>query len=355
MLGRLAEHIDKELFLQSLFKEIFDYEQMIIDLFVSNSCNLNCQHCYFLDYRPQDNPLSLKKWGDIIDECIRAGIKHFHFSGKEPFCDSRVPELLDSLNRLARTHSLRYGVVTNGTNITVDELHRIINSNLSYLEFSLEGDANYNYSIRKTDSFNCIYNLVKSLSNTSKINITSTYFGDNLHELANMIDEFRKIGVKKFNIAPFMKYHDNELKPLEELSVQQMIDLVTHFRCYLKVAKNEAIDIRICFTKEQSYEMFLTENSLTPDINHYIYDGERMIYQFGNSILEVNYPLLYIPFLKQMIITTDGFVIPCADDIHYNKLDEISIGSVKEQSLESILSTRKEYISSYVNYNLRTK
>lgn len=355
MIAKLVEHIDKELFIQSLHREVSNCEQTIVDLFVSNSCNLHCRHCYFLNYQPQAIPLSLEKWKDIIDDCIRVGIKHFHFSGKEPFCDSRVPELLDYLNHLAQTRSLKYGLVTNGTKLTSNELQKIVNSNLSYLEFSLEGGPNYNLNIRKSNSFECIYNLINTLRDTSKINITSTYFGDNLFELEGMIDEFRKIGIMKFNIAPYMKFVDTVLSPVKQLDIHKMIDLINHFRNYLEASRHEAIDIRICLSKEQAYEMFRNENCLTHDIKRYIYYGERMIYQIRKSILEISFPLLYIPFLKQMIITTDGLVIPCADDIHYKNIDEISIGSIRDESMESIMSKRKEYIFSHVNNYLQTR
>ena len=39
-----------------------------------------------------------------------------------------------------------------------------------------------------------------------------------------------------------------------------------------------------------------------------------MKYQRGNKVLEFSYPLLSIPFLNELVVTHDGYIISCADD-----------------------------------------
>lgn len=353
MIGKLAEYIEKDSFVRSLSQTISRSEQIVMDLFVSNTCNLHCKHCYFLDYRPKGDPLSLQKWYDIIDESIEVGIRHFHFSGKEPFCDQNVPLLLDRINQLSRIHDLRYGLVTNGTMLTTKYLQELIDSNLSYIEFSLEGDVEFNSKVRGSNSFDSIYSLIKSIPNKTKLNITSTFFGDNNYDLENMIDKFVNIGISKFNIAPYLKFDNKFLFPIDELGYQRMIDLVDYFRCYLEKYKTESIDIRICVSRRQAFDMYMNANILSDAINKYVFNRKKIVFEVGRNVLEMNFPLLYIPYLTQIIITNDGIIIPCADDIHYKNLHEISIGEISNCNMKSVMAKRKEFIFTYINQKIR--
>lgn len=161
MIGKLSGQIDKDSFMINMSNRISQYDHIIMDLFVSNVCNLHCKHCYFLDYKPRGEPLTLQKWYSIIDDSIAEGIRNFHFSGKEPFCDKRIPLILDYLNRLSAKCKIRYGLVTNGTLLTPLYLQGLIDSNISYIEFSLEGDYLYNSQIRGINSYETIYELIR--------------------------------------------------------------------------------------------------------------------------------------------------------------------------------------------------
>lgn len=355
MIGKLSEYIDHEAFVKSLSDTISQHEQIIVDLFVSNQCNLHCKHCYFLDYKPIGTPLTLQKWYDIINNCIDVGIKHFHISGKEPFCDQRILSIIEHLNKLASIHDLKYGLVTNGTLLSTEYLQELLNSNMSYIEFSLEGDIEYNLKIRGKNSYESIYSLINEVSDKKKINITSTYFGDNLHNIKQMFDKYINIGITKFNIAPYQKYDSNNLLPLDELSYIKMIDLIIYFRHYLEEKKEQPIDIRICVSRRHAYDMFINNNILTSDINQFLFNQKKIVYKLGDNILEVNYPLLYIPYLPQIIITNDGMIIPCADDIHYKKVYEISLGNIIDHDMNYILSKRKDYIYNFINQQLKNE
>ena len=328
------------------------YNHVIFDMFVSNVCNLKCRHCYFLDYKPKESSLTLQQWNNIIDDCISSGIKHFHFSGKEPFCDQRVPLLLEKLNDISKDHDVEYGVVTNGTMLDAEYLTNLIKSHLSYLEFSLEGDSTFNQKIRGTNSFDSILNLLSGISNKSKLNITSTYFGNNLQDLQNMIIMFSNIGVSKFNIAPFLKFERKALLPAEELNYNLMVDLICSMREFLDITKEKSLDVRICVTRRQAFDMFKCKNALTEDIENYIYKGDPFLYNINGNLLEVNFPLLFIPFLSQLVVTTDGLIIPCADDIHYMNLNELALANMKCDDIEAVIKKRSDFISTYINQKL---
>ena len=78
-----------------------------------------------------------------------------------------------------------------------------------------------------------------------------------------------------------------------------------------------------------------------------------MKYQRGNKVLEFSYPLLSIPFLNELVVTHDGYIISCADDIHYKYLDKIALPNVNivKNSFAEILQARHEFIltKNYLN------
>ena len=354
MLEKLSQYIDKETFVKNVLERVECNYGIIFDSFVSNKCNLHCSHCYFLDYRPTKAPLTLERWDQIIDECISCGIKHFHFSGKEPFCDERIFQLLSKLDLLQNEHNLFYGLVTNGTYIDSPKCNELLDTNISYLEISLEGSSYYNNSIRGHKHFKIVNNLINNIKNKHKINITSTVSNDNIESLILMLSYMIKVGVTKFNIAPLLFFKNNKLKSINDVDYKIMLDLITKCSNLLLDIKDhkEEIDIRICLSEKQAFELFTNENILSDYIHKYIYDGKEFVLHIGNHILEINFPLIYIPFLSQMVATNDGYIISCADDIHYKNIDEIHLGNIDSESISQILEKRKKFITNFLIHKL---
>lgn len=71
-----------------------------------------------------------------------------------------------------------------------------------------------------------------------------------------------------------------------------------------------------------------------------------MKYQRGNKVLEFSYPLLSIPFLNELVVTHDGYIISCADDIHYKYLDKIALPNVNivKTVCRNIASEKRIYL-----------
>lgn len=349
MIKKLKEYIDYETFIMNVTNRIQLHENIIIDSFISNTCNLKCPHCYFLDYKPIRNPLLFGDWSRLIGDFMEQGVRHFHFSGKEPFCDERIPAILSSLDSVAKERKLIYGFVSNGTCFNSEDINSLLNSNLSYLEISIDGNYEYDSKIRGASHYSIIKNNIIGVKDRSKINMTSTIFHDNHQELEEMICEFAELGINKFNFAPFCTFAKEKLQPTNEIGVSSMLLFIE--RCLMilkKIAKQKPIDIRICLTKKQALNLFKNDNLLSNKISDFILNGKEIIYIINGNILEINYPLLNIPYLYQMVITHDGFVIPCADDIHYEKIYEMSLGNVLDCSTNEIMTKREKYITDYL-------
>jgi len=80
-----------------------------IHYFLGNSCDLNCDFCFW-DMRIPDIPLSQKK--RIIDEIKKTGIKKLTISGGEPTCNRDFLKIIkygyqNGLEIILHTHGLR--------------------------------------------------------------------------------------------------------------------------------------------------------------------------------------------------------------------------------------------------------
>lgn len=355
MIRLLKEYIDTKAFVKSVNDRLLHNDCLIIDSFISNNCNLKCKHCYFGDINPVSDAVSFEIWENFITEAIDSSVRHFHFSGKEPFLDNRIFPILDLLSKNKDRNNLFYGTVSNGTSLDSKKCNEILETNISYFEVSVEGTKNYNDTIRGAGKYDIVYELISKIDHKDKINTTSTIFENNHSELISMMNAFRKIGVYKFNFAPILYYSSSQLAPYKTLSYQSILNFISKCQDYIDKDKDsKSIDIRICLTKQMAYDLFTNENLLTPQIEKCVFEGEKMKFQKENKIIEFNFPLLNIPFLNGLVITHDGYVIPCADDIHYNNIQELALPkiNIKKNSFQEILRSRNKFINKYLQANL---
>ena len=152
-----------------------------------------------------------------------------------------------------------------------------------------------------------------------------------------------------------MEFSKEAMMPDKETSIEKLLsfysgccDLISD----LPDDTGEIVDIRICLSQEQAYKLFLTDNILTDEIRQFIYEGKDIVKRMGKHIVEINYPMLYIPYLSQLVITHEGYVIPCADDIHYQRLNSISLGNIMHESMNDIFQKRYDYIKEYLTSQL---
>ena len=349
MIKKVADYIDRKLFLQDVLSKVEKVDNIIVDSFVSNSCNLNCKHCYFLDYSPKMNSLPLEKWEELLFQWIDKGVKHFHFSGKEPFCDNKIQILLSHLNAYS-DNSLYYGLVTNGT-VNPIVFQELLQTNISYMEISIEGMASFNGQIRGNTHFQTVEKLISRLEDKSKINLTTTVFEQNINELTSLIRHFALMGIDKFNFSPYLEFSKSAISPISELSSHSILKFLKNCIKFLSsdnVLENP-INIRVCLTESQCYTLFMAENFLTEKIQNYLYNGQPLTIMLGKHVLEIVFPLLTIPYMSQLVTTHDGYIISCADDIHFENIEEISLGNVWRLNIEDILIRRKQFIIDYIN------
>ncbi|MBL7078271.1 radical SAM protein [Candidatus Shapirobacteria bacterium] len=89
-----------------------------IHYLLGNSCNLNCDFCFW-DSRLPNFPIEFKK--KIVDQIISTGIKKVTVSGGEPLCDKDFMDILTYMHKAG----LEIVLHTNGLKITQRSLKKI--------------------------------------------------------------------------------------------------------------------------------------------------------------------------------------------------------------------------------------
>ena len=250
--------------------------ELTVDLFISDICNLNCKHCYFGTTRTIGPPLTLKNWKYIIESLYINGVRHFHISGKESSLDNRTIEIVAFIKSLKGTYS---GVVSNGTGNHLF-YNSLVNEGIDYLEFSIDGlEKTHNY-IRGKKVFSQLINLLKSLSlNSNIIDISTCLNRNSIDEYFSLVDICMDFGIKKFFATPYL-YKGNgksfSFFSITPLVLSQLIEMSFKF---LEAKPNKKIVMRYCIPHEMTYSMIENSPFFERILIDYLTGKTNLIYQ----------------------------------------------------------------------------
>jgi len=113
-----------------------------IHYLLGNSCNLNCDFCFW-GFKLPSFPLEFKK--KIVDQIVSTGIKKVTVSGGEPLCDKHFMDILAYMHEMG----LEIVLHTNGLKITQQSLKKI-SVFISRISLTMDGiDEDILFQMRK--------------------------------------------------------------------------------------------------------------------------------------------------------------------------------------------------------------
>lgn len=107
---------------------------MLVSWNTTSACNLTCRHCYRDAGEKSKEELTTPEGMTLIDEIARAGFKIMIFSGGEPLLRPDIYTLIEH----ARKSGLRPVLGTNGTLITGEVAHRLMEAGTAAIGISLD-------------------------------------------------------------------------------------------------------------------------------------------------------------------------------------------------------------------------
>ncbi|NQU19303.1 radical SAM protein [bacterium] len=163
----------------------------VLQISVTNRCNLQCTSCNVWRQDNSDSELGLSDIKDILDESAKWGIKEVHLLGGEPLLREDWPEIA----KYVKKKELSLVICTNGTLINENMVAKIIECRVDILSVSLDGAKEKTHdSLRgQKGAYNKILrgiNLLNEFDNSirPKVVLILTVSKKNLLELKEYID-----------------------------------------------------------------------------------------------------------------------------------------------------------------------
>lgn len=120
---------------------------------VTYKCNLRCKTCpWWREDVTQTNLNKIKERQELsttevkkaVDSIKKIGIRDFHLTGGEPFIRQDITEIINYIKK--KGFHLR--ITNNGTCITQEHIENLVNNNVDFLTFSLDGTKDIHDNIR---------------------------------------------------------------------------------------------------------------------------------------------------------------------------------------------------------------
>lgn len=151
----------------------------MLNIYITNACNLKCKHCFMLSGKKLENELTLGDWMKVLTSFKENGGEFVTFSGGEPLMFKKFPQIISHAHDLG----LKSTVLSNGL-LWSDKLIHDLASFIDEIQFSLDGvDEETNSMIRGSGHFEKVVDTIVKFANAGvKTSVATTFTYDNLNE-----------------------------------------------------------------------------------------------------------------------------------------------------------------------------
>lgn len=174
---------------------------LVVQLFLTNSCNLKCEHCFAEEFKTEnDNPeLTDHEWISLATELRRLGVFELSVTGGEAFARRNVLALLTDI---ASLEFPRFTIYTNGTLITPPLAEALTKLRIKQIVVSIDGTEATHDRIRGVSgAFNRALEGVRMLvSKGVNTRIEFTAMRHNYTELPALVELVMRIPVSSISV-----------------------------------------------------------------------------------------------------------------------------------------------------------
>lgn len=205
----------------------------MLNVYLTNACNLSCPHCFMKAGKKLDNELTKEEWIRVLSEFKKCGGESVTITGGEPLMHPGFQSII----RAANQQGLKITVLTNGI-LWDDALIDDLSTLLTEVQISIDGvDDVSNGKIRKLGTFDQIVNNVIRFSNIGvRVSVATTFTKENIYSASRYAELMNKINVatdKKVvfkltkKILPGRETHYTEAENIEyEKKIRQVEKLI---------------------------------------------------------------------------------------------------------------------------------
>lgn len=230
----MLDQIKKKVFLQIKKFETKQHELNYLFWECTARCNLNCLHCgsdCSKNSTYQDMPL--KDFLSALDT-IKNPAKNFMvvLTGGEPL----LREDLGICGREIRKRGMRWAMVSNGHQYTLEKQNELLNAGMGALTISLDGlEKNHNWLRNNTSSFAKVESAIALAASAKRLNfdVVSCVNQRNFKELDAIYDFLLEKGVKAwrlFTIIPIGRAKENKELQVDDAEFKALMDFIASKR-----------------------------------------------------------------------------------------------------------------------------
>jgi len=291
----------------------------------TNACNLKCKHCYQRADKHSSDELSTTEAKSIIDQLDDLNVSSIAFSGGEPLMREDFFEVAE----YAAKRGLYVSVATNGTMLTENNVERLKESKISYVEISLDSSKpSLHDSFRGVrGSFN---RTVEGIKNTVKAGlftgVATVLTRENLYEIHEIIELTKNIGVGRIIVFNFIPTGRGKEIVDIDLYPEQRENLLKYLYKELSSGSIEALSTAPQYARVCIQQSLANGQSMTAPTHFAAMDLPRKTKQLAEFLGGCGVGRLYCA------IQPNGLVTPCV-------FMPIVIGDLRKQSLREIWST----------------
>jgi radical SAM protein with 4Fe4S-binding SPASM domain len=186
--------IKKPLSIHAPFLVVWDF---------THKCNLSCKHCYSNSGAASDQELTTKEALAVVDQLVDSGVTALAFSGGEPLTRKDFFEVA----RYAADRGLYISVATNGTLLTKENVQKLKQAKINYVEISIDGATAQTH-----DTFRGVpgafEKAIQGIKTCVEANlcacIATTATKNNIQEMPQILDLAENLGVARFTYFNFV-------------------------------------------------------------------------------------------------------------------------------------------------------
>lgn len=272
----------------------------MLNIYITNACNLKCKHCFMLSGKKLENELTLEDWMKVLTSFKENGGEFVTFSGGEPLMFKNFPQIISHAHDLG----LKSTVLSNGLLWSGKLIHDLALF-IDEIQFSLDGvDEETNSMVRGSGHFEKVVDTIVKFANAGvKTSVATTFTYDNLNE---------KTQTRYKNLVDLIKEKTSGKDVFFKLSKKLLPGRDVHF----KAEENEKYSAII-----KDIEKHVDENA----------DYENFLAGHTANLVAINCGLGGIS------VSSDGNVYFC------NRINEMeSFGNVTEKPMSFFMEKGKE-------------
>lgn len=173
----------------------------MLNIYLTNACNLSCTHCFMKAGKRLDHELQTEDWIRVLNEFADAGGTSITITGGEPLMYPGFKTVLET----AKQKNLQTTVLTNGI-LWTDELIDQLSPLMAEVQISIDGvDDASNAKVRTAGVFNkLVDHVVRFSKNGLRVSVATTFTDDNIDSADRYVELVNRIN-KATNKQVFFK------------------------------------------------------------------------------------------------------------------------------------------------------